>query len=43
MVKHTQKIRRQIAHELFEYVWPFWGVKFSLRPVQEVTLFQSRL
>ena len=23
MVKHTQIIRRQIANELFEYVWPF--------------------
>ena len=26
MVKHTQMIRRQIADELFECVWPFvWG------------------
>ena len=23
MVKHTQTIRRQIAGELFECVWPF--------------------
>ena len=23
MVKHTQKIRQQIADELFECVWPF--------------------
>ena len=23
MVKHTQTIRRQIADESFEYVWPF--------------------
>ena len=23
MAKHTQTIRRQIADELFEYVWPF--------------------
>ena len=23
MVKHTQKVRRQIADELFECVWPF--------------------
>ena len=23
MVKHTQTIRRQIANELFECVWPF--------------------
>ena len=23
MVKHTQKICRQIAEELFECVWPF--------------------
>ena len=30
MLKHTQKIRRQIADELFEYVWPFCeiGVKW---------------
>ena len=26
VVKHTQTIRRQIADELFEYVWPFLGV-----------------
>ena len=26
MFKHTQKIRRQIADELFECVWPFCGV-----------------
>ena len=26
MVKHTQTIRRQFAHELFEYVWPFYGI-----------------
>ena len=26
MVKHTQTIRRQIAEELFECVWPFCGV-----------------
>ena len=26
MVKHTQAISRQIADELFEYVWPFCGV-----------------
>ena len=24
MVKHTQPIRRQIADELFECVWPFY-------------------
>ena len=24
MVKHTQTIRRQIADELFECVWPFY-------------------
>ena len=23
MVKHTQTIRRQIAYELFDCVWPF--------------------
>ena len=23
MVRHTQTIRRQIAKELFDYVWPF--------------------
>ena len=26
MVKHTQTIRRQIADELFECVWPFCGI-----------------
>ena len=26
MVKHTQKVRRQIADELFEYVWPICGI-----------------
>ena len=26
MVKHTQTIRRQIADELFECVWPFCKV-----------------
>ena len=26
MVKHTQTIRRQIADELFEFVWPFCGI-----------------
>ena len=26
MVKHTQEIRQQIAQELFERVWPFYGV-----------------
>ena len=26
MVKHTQTIRRQFAGELFECVWPFWGI-----------------
>ena len=26
MVKHIQTIRRQIADELFECVWPFLGV-----------------
>ena len=26
MVKHIQAIRRQIADELFECVWPFFGV-----------------
>ena len=23
MVKHTQTIRRQIADELFKFIWPF--------------------
>ena len=27
MVKHTQTIRRQIADELFEFVWPYCGLK----------------
>ena len=26
MVKHTQTIHRQIADELFECVWPFFGI-----------------
>ena len=26
MVKHTQTIRRQIGDELFECVWPFYGI-----------------
>ena len=26
MVKHTQTIRRQIADELFECIWPFCGI-----------------
>ena len=26
MVKHIQTIRRQIADELFEYVWPIYGI-----------------
>ena len=26
MVKHTHTIRRQIADELFECVWPFCGL-----------------
>ena len=26
MVKYTQAIRRQIADELFECVWPFCGI-----------------
>ena len=26
MAKHTQTIRRQIADELFESVWPFYEI-----------------
>ena len=26
MIKHTQTIRRQIADELFECVWPFFKI-----------------
>ena len=26
MVKHTHTIRRQTAEELFECVWPFFGI-----------------
>ena len=29
MIKHTQTIRRQIADELFECVWPFCGIGSS--------------
>ena len=25
MVTHKQRIRRQFANQLFEYVWPFCG------------------
>ena len=27
MAKHTQAIRRQFADELFECVWPFYGIE----------------
>ena len=30
MVEHTQTIRRQIADELFESVWPFYGVEETI-------------
>ena len=26
MAKHAQTVRRQIAGEFFEYVWPFCGI-----------------
>ena len=26
MVKHTETLRRQFANELFECVWPFYGI-----------------
>ena len=29
MVKNTQTIRRQIAEELFECIWPFCGIGVS--------------
>ena len=34
MVKHTQKIRRQFADELFECVWPFCKVIIKSRPFE---------
>ena len=39
MVKHTQTIRRQMADELFECVWPFfeigaYKVKHKIHPPQ---------
>ena len=39
MVKHTQTIRRQIADELFECVWPFCGV--ALKGLSELIEFYS--
>ena len=30
MVKHTKTIRRHIADELFECVWPFCGIGASM-------------
>ena len=33
MAKHTQTIRRQIADELFEYVWPF--VNLALKGLKD--------
>ena len=39
MVKHNQTIRRKIANEFFECVWPFWpftqGIIF-LRQAEKV-------
>ena len=26
MAKHTQAIRRQFTDELFECIWPFYGI-----------------
>ena len=40
MVKHTQTIRRQIADELFECVWPF--CETGTKRVK-VYIFSSRL
>ena len=36
MAKHTQTIRRQIANELLECVWPFCGIA-----VQRVNHFET--
>ena len=40
MVKHTQTIRRQIADELFECVWPFCEVGASVNTMKSVTIFK---
>ena len=37
MVKHTQTICQQTAHELFEYVWPFCPFKRKLRKMAKHT------
>ena len=37
MVKHTPIIRRQIADELFEYVWPFCQIgTYRIKKLQDV-------
>ena len=35
MVKHTQTICRQIADELFECIWSFWGL--VLKELKSIT------
>ena len=42
MAKHTQTIRRQFAGELFECVWPFFGIVENLREWTERNLAASK-
>ena len=41
MVKHTQTIRHQFADELFECVWPFWGLDALRVKTLKVVLLQQ--
>ena len=40
MVKHSQTIRHQFADELFECVWPFWGLGALMLKTLKVVLLQ---
>ena len=40
MVKHSQTIRHQFADELFDCVWPFWGLGASMLKTLKVVLLQ---
>ena len=41
MVKHTQKIRRQFAYELFESIWPFYELSLKGLTFPRILLFQD--
>ena len=43
MVKYTQTIRRQIVDDLFEYVWPYYGVGAYPKYLQLKKLHPKRL